>query len=143
MTALSHKEMIESVQEYTRNHTLIKGYCDVVIDEIAKSSAYRSYKLSYKVKDNFFWVLLGNSDDELINDIFNDSELTENDGIEREGCYEYNAAIYYQSSTWDQPDESYIDYIDFTFIETFEAREREIKLNQLLDNDNEICRMCS
>jgi len=143
MTALSHKEMIESVQEYTKNHTLIKGYCDVVIDEDAKSSAYRNYKLSYKVKDNFFWVVLGNSDDELINDIFNDSDLTENDGIEREGCYEYNAAIYYQSSTWDQPGESYIDYIDFTFIETFEAREREIKLNQLLDNDNEICRMCS
>lgn len=135
MTALSHKEMIESVQEYTRNHTLIKGYCDVVIDENTTKS--------YKVKDNFFWVLLGNSDDELINDIFNDSDLTENDGIEREGCYEYNAAIYYQSSTWDQPGESYIDYIDFTFIETFEAREREIKLNQLLDNDNEICRMCS
>ena len=135
MTALSHKEMIESVQEYTKNHTLIKGYCDVVIDENTTKS--------YKVKDNFFWVLLGNSDDELINDIFNDSDLTENDGIEREGCYEYNAAIYYQSSTWDQPGESYIDYIDFTFIETFEAREREIKLNQLLDNDNEICRMCS
>ena len=135
MTALSHKEMIESVQEYTRNHTLIKGYCDVVIDENTTKS--------YKVKDNFFWVVLGNSDDELINDIFNDSDLTENDGIEREGCYEYNAAIYYQSSTWDQPGESYIDYIDFTFIETFEAREREIKLNQLLDNDNEICRMCS
>ena len=25
MTALGHKEMIESVEEYTRNHTLIKG----------------------------------------------------------------------------------------------------------------------
>jgi hypothetical protein len=132
MTALGHKEMIESVEEYTRNHTLIKGYCNVVIDENAtKSSSYKNYK----VKDNFFWVVLGNSDDELINDIFNDSEFTENDGIEREGCYEYNAAVYYQSSTWEEPGESYIDYIDFTFIETFEAREREIKLNQLLDND--------
>jgi len=132
MTALGHKEMIESVEEYTRNHTLIKGYCNVVIDENAtKSSSYKNYK----VKDNFFWVVLGNSDDELINNIFNDSDFTENDGIEREGCYEYNAAIYYQSSTWEEPGESYIDYIDFTFIETFEAREREIKLNQLLDND--------
>lgn len=132
MTALVHKEMIESVEEYTRNHTLIKGYCNVVIDENAtKSSSYKNYK----VKDNFFWVVLGNSDDELINNIFNDSDFTENDGIEREGCYEYNAAIYYQSSTWEEPGESYIDYIDFTFIETFEAREREIKLNQLLDND--------
>ena len=142
MTALGHKEMIESVEEYTRNHTLIKGYCNVVIDENATKS-YKNYKHEYKVKDNFFWVVLGNSDDELINDIFNDSEFTENDGIEREGCYEYNAAVYYQSSTWEEPGESYIDYIDFTFIETFEAREREIKLNQLLDNDNEICRMCS
>ena len=136
MTALGHKEMIESVEEYTRNHTLIKGYCNVVIDENAtKSSSYKNYKHEYKVKDNSFWVVLGNSDDELINNIFNDSDFTENDGIEREGCYEYNAAVYYQSSTWEEPGESYIDYIDFTFIETFEAREREIKLNQLLDND--------
>jgi len=128
MKALGHKSMIEYVEQYTKNHTLIKGNCDIVID----TTQVTPY---YKVKDNFFWVVLGNSDDELINDIFNDSEFTENDGIEREGCYEYNAAIYYQSSTWEEPGESYIDYIDFTFIETFEAREREIKLNQLLDND--------
>jgi hypothetical protein len=125
--------MIESVEEYTRNHTLIKGYCNVVIDSINPRALLNNEY--YKVKDNFFWVVLGNSDDELINDIFNDSDFTENDGIEREGCYEYNAAVYYQSSTWEEPGESYIDYIDFTFIETFEAREREIKLNQLLDND--------
>lgn len=127
MKALGHQEMIESVEQYTKNHTLIKGYCDVVIDET--TFGY------YKVKDNFFWVVLGNSDDELINDVFIDSSFNKNDGIEREGCYEYNVAIYYQSSTWEEPGESYIDYIDFTFIESFEAREREYKLNQLLSDE--------
>ena len=136
MKQLGHKSMIEYVEQYTKNHTLIKGYCDVVIDEnVTTSSAYRNYKQEYKVKDNFFWVVLGNSDDELINKEFNDGQFTENDGIEREGCYEYNAAIYYQSSTWEEPGESYIDYIDFTFIESFEAREREYKLNQLLSDE--------
>ena len=136
MKPLGHQEMIESVEQYTKNHTLIKGYCDVVIDEnVTTSSAYRNYKQEYKVKDNFFWVVLGNSDDELINDVFIDSSFTENDGIEREGCYEYNAAIYYQSSTCEEPGESYIDYIDFTFIQSFEARAREEKLNQLLSDE--------
>ena len=32
MKPLGHQEMIESVEQYTKNHTLIKGYCDVVID---------------------------------------------------------------------------------------------------------------
>lgn len=127
MKPLGHQEMIESVEQYTKNHTLIKGYCDVVIDETTFGS--------YKVKDNFFWVVLGNSDDKLINDVFIDSLFAVTDGIEREGCYEYNAAIYYQSSTWEEPGESYIDYIDFTFIESFEAREREYKLNQLLSDE--------
>lgn len=136
MKGLGHKAMIEYVEQYTKKHTLIKGYCDVVIDENATtSSAYKNYKHEYKVKDNSFWVVLGNADDELINKAFEDGQFTENDGVEREGCYQYNAAIYYQSSTWEEPGEHYIDYIDFTFIETFEAREREIKLNQLFDND--------
>lgn len=139
MKPLGHQEMIESVEQYTKNHTLIKGYCDVVIDSIdsinPKLQIFVTNDKFYKVKDNFFWVVLGNSDDKLINDVFIDSLFSVTDGIEREGCYEYNAAIYYQSSTWEEPGESYIDYIDFTFIETFEAREREYKLNQLLSDE--------
>jgi hypothetical protein len=134
MKPLGHKSMIEYVEQYTKNHTLIKGHCDVVVDETTFGSVLPAI-LYYKVKDNFFWVVLGNSDDELINNEFNNVQFTENDGIEREGCYEYNAAIYYQSSTWEEPGESYIDYIDFTFIESFEAREREYKLNQLFSDE--------
>ena len=135
MKPLGHKSMIEYVEQYTKNHTLIKGHCDVVVDETTFGSVLPVI-LYYKVKDNFFWVVLGNSDDELINDVFIDSSFESvTDGIEREGCYEYNAAIYYQSSTWEEPGESYIDYIDFTFIESFEAREREYKLNQLFSDE--------
>ena len=136
MTPLGHKEMIETVEQYTKNYTLIKGYCDVVVESTglpSASSIYKNYKQEYKVKDNNFWILLGNMDNDFINHIFNADFFTENEGIKREGCYEYNAALYHQSSTWEEPGESYIDYIDFKFIETFESRTREEKLNQLFD----------
>lgn len=42
--------MIESVEEYTRNHTLIKGYCDVVIDENFTSEV--CYYIERKMKLN-------------------------------------------------------------------------------------------
>ena len=123
---LRHEEMIACVEDYTKHYTIIKGYCDVISDNI---------KGYYNIVNNSYWVILGNISDEAIVDIFNDSDITVKDGIEREGVYEYVTALYYSSCTWEEPTESYIDYIEFQFIETFEARERDLKLNQILDID--------
>lgn len=123
---LRHEEMIACVEDYTKHYTIIKGYCDVISDNI---------KGYYNIVNNSYWVILGNISDEAIVDIFNDSDITVKDGIEREGVYEYVTALYYSSCTWEEPTESYIDYIEFKFIETIESRDRDIKLNKILDKD--------
>ena len=68
-----------------------------------------------------------NDDD--INLVFDDNDLD----VDREGVYEYTAIIYHSRSSYDEPSEIYIDYIDFRFIETFQERDREEKLNKILN----------
>lgn len=128
---LGHQEMISSIEHYTKHYTIIKGYCDIKF-EIQQNIRNSQ---NYQVVDNNYWIVLGNISDDAIVDIFIDTTFNEQDGITREGVYEYTACLYYSSSTWEDPSESYIDYIEFQFIETFEARERDLKLNQILDID--------
>lgn len=124
-----HKDMIESIQDYTKYYTIVRGYCDVIIDP------ERSIVPYYKVINNDYWIVVGNLCDEVIKDIFSKCSFSVDQGIEREGCYEYSACLYYSSGSWDEPSESYADYIDFKFVQTFECRDRDQKLNELLGFD--------
>lgn len=130
MIHLKHQEMIETLSDYIKHYTIIEGLTDVVIDN--KTNPYL-----YTLKDNVYWVIVGRLPDEDIISIMNDDSFSESDGIKCEGHYHYKAAIYYKHHTWEEPAESYIDYIEFDFIETFQERDREAKLNQILyDNDD-------
>jgi len=135
MTKEFHSEMIESVEDYTRRYTIVSGYCDVIEKEFGVFSAPFS---NYVVTNNDYWVILGNLHEEAINEVFSDSYFGVDEGVERVGCYEYKASIYYESGTWDSPGELYIDYIDFVFVESFESRLREQKLNDLLGLDTQL-----
>lgn len=121
-----HMEMLDSISDYTRRYTIVRGYCDIVSDTGSSPVSF------YDMRNNDYWVILGNLSDEAIKEVFDDSSFSIDDGIEREGCYEYSAFIYYESGTWNEPGELYVDHIDFRFIETFECRDRESKLNALL-----------
>ena len=124
-----YKDMIESIQDYTKYYTIIRGYCDVIIDPERTIVPY------YKVINNDYWIVVGNLCDEVIKDIFVKSSFSVDQGIEREGCYVYSACLYYSSGGWDEPSESYADYIDFKLVQTFESRDRDQKLNELLGFD--------
>jgi hypothetical protein len=129
MTKEFHREMIESVEDYTRRYTIVRGMCDIVEKKLGVFSSPGS---NYVVSNNDYWIMLGNLSDEAIKESFEERFYGLDDGITREGCYEYKASIYYESGTWNEPGELYIDYIDFVFVETFESRLREQKLNDLL-----------
>ena len=104
MTKEFHSEMIESVEDYTRRYTIVRGMCDIVEKEFGVFSAPFS---NYVVTNNDYWVILGNLHEEAINEVFADSYFGFDDGVERVGCYEYKASIYYESGTWDSPGELY------------------------------------
>ena len=107
--------------------------CDIVEKKLGVFSSPGS---NYVITNNDYWIMLGNLNDEAIKEVFDDSYFGgDDDGVTREGCYEYKASIYYESGTWNEPGELYIDYIDFVFVESFESRMREQKLQALLGDD--------
>ena len=132
MTKEFHIEMIDNIEDYTKRFTIVRGMCDIV----EKKFVFSSPGSNYVITNNDYWIMLGNLNDEAIKEVFDDSYFGgDDDGVTREGCYEYKASIYYESGTWNEPGELYIDYIDFVFVESFESRMREQKLQALLGDD--------
>jgi hypothetical protein len=116
---MNNEEIVEFIEDITKHKTIIKGITNIVNDD--------SY---YMVKDNDFWIVAGFLDNDSIKLSFEDIDIN----VEREGVYEYTAIIYHYRG-YDEPSEIYIDYIDFRFIETFQERDREEKLNKILFQD--------
>lgn len=135
MTKEFHIEMIDNIEDYTKRFTIVRGMCDIVEKKLGVFSSPGS---NYVITNNDYWIMLGNLADEAIKEVFEDSYFGLDDGVTREGCYEYKASIYYESGTWNEPGELYIDYIDFVFVESFESRMREDKLNKLLGLDTQL-----
>ncbi len=135
MTKEFHIEMIDNIEDYTKRFTIVRGMCDIVDKKLGVFSSPGS---NYVITNNDYWIMLGNLADEAIKEVFEDSYFGLDDGVTREGCYEYKASIYYESGTWNEPGELYIDYIDFVFVESFESRMREDKLNKLLGLDTQL-----
>lgn len=144
MTKELHIEMIDNIEDYTKRFTIVRGMCDIVEKKLGVFSSPGS---NYVITNNDYWTMLGNLSDDAIKEVFDDSYFGDDDGVEREGCYEYKASIYYESGTWNDPGELYctkqsaelyIDYIDFVFVESFESRLREQKLNELLGLDTQL-----
>jgi hypothetical protein len=135
MTKEFHIEMIDNIEDYTKRFTIVRGQCDIVEKKLGVFSSPGS---NYVITNNDYWTMLGNLSDEAIKEVFDDSYFGLDDGVTREGCYEYKASIYYESGTWNEPGELYIDYIDFVFVESFESRLREQKLNDLLGLDTQL-----
>ena len=129
-----HQEMIDNIEGYTKRFTIVRGMCDIV----EKKFVFSSPGSNYVITNNDYWIMLGNLNDEAIKEVFESSYFGADDGVQREGCYEYKACIYYESGTWNEPGELYIDYIDFVFVETFESRMREDKLNKLFGLDSQL-----
>ena len=136
-----HQEMIDNIEGYTtamqsvkdsKRFTIVRGMCDIV----EKKFVFSSPGSNYVITNNDYWIMLGNLNDEAIKEVFESSYFGADDGVTREGCYEYKACIYYESGTWNGPGELYIDYIEFVFVETFESRLRNERLEQLLGDSH-------
>jgi hypothetical protein len=124
----NHRQFIEDVKDYIKNNTIVEGYCDVIQDSLG----------DYRVENNNFYSLLGNMSSEQIDDVFKCSDFDYSDGVNMKGIYSYTACLYHSPSSWEEPGETYIDYIVFTLIETFEARDRNLKLMELLGGDDDL-----
>ena len=104
-----HQEMIDNIEGYTKRFTIVRGMCDIVMKQFVFSSPGSNYVIRSvgKFTNNDYWIMLGNLNDEAIKEVFESSYFGADDGVTREGCYEYKACIYYESGTWNEPGELY------------------------------------
>lgn len=131
-----YKELIEDIKDITKNLTIVEGIVDIhLYTGIAYPPTNKKY---YEVKDakNNFWIIIGNALEEEIKECIEDFTFKE-DMVECEGEYHFNAVLKYDKDDgyrgyW------YIDYMEVDLQQTFIEREREYKLNTLLDNDLDI-----
>jgi hypothetical protein len=133
MKTEEYKDIIEEIKEITKTLTIIEGIVDIHLSHSFHEINY------YEIKNasNSFWTILGNAGEDEIKECLEDYSFDENN-VQGEGEYHFNAVLKYDGSDHDHYGYWYIDYIEMTFHQTFLEREREEKLFRLLDDDPDI-----
>ena len=126
---MNHKELIEDVKEINDKFTIIQGVFDIKRND--------SNKYIVSNIENSYWILIGKGSEEMINESFEDYEFD----VEIEGEYSIEAVLRYYKPDFDENgrcimrDYLDVEYINLTFQQSFEEREREFKLNEILDKE--------
>jgi hypothetical protein len=132
---MDYKQILEDILELDERITIIRGFGDVI-----KSKQYQSSMSGLlNLKEDNFWIILGRGDHKLIIESFEDYEIP----IDMEGEYEFKAVLKYLPGEYDEygrctmRDYLGVEYIEFNFIQTFQQRERQQKLDEILSKDLE------
>ena len=124
---MNYQELIDDIKSIYEQHTIITGYLDIYVDE----------RPSYIKDVDTIWVLIGNAGIKEINECLIDSDYN----VTKPGCYQFNAVLKYEKPDYGEYGRVigggywYIEYIDLTLDHTFEQRERDSKLSELLSDD--------
>jgi hypothetical protein len=132
---MDYKQILEDILELDERITIIRGFGDVI-----KSKQYQSSMSGLlNLKEDNFWIILGRGDHKLIIESFEDYEIP----IDMEGEYEFKAVLKYLPGEYDEygrctmRDYLGVEYIELKFIQTFQQRERQSKLDEILSKDLE------
>lgn len=137
------KEFFQEILDIHDNWTAIIGCIDIVHfnDEFAiKNGLINKSKinpLSNEVTNEDFYIIIGKGQSEMIIDALTEYYFE----VNREGFYEIKALLKWIPGDYDEygrctlRDYLEIEHIELKFISTFESRNREGKLNQILLDD--------
>lgn len=126
------KDLMDYIFELEEDVAVIRGWSDIADYE---SSPGESPKLFKDITKDSFWIVMGRGDNEsILQDALEHWECD----VDKEGEYEFKAILKYykgdystgESGCWE------ITHIEYNFVQTFLERERESKLNEILDFDN-------
>ena len=128
---MDYKELIENVKEIHSRYTIISGFLDIHINTPDKDG--------FILESEFetYWVYTGNANLDEIKECFVVYEYD----IKIPGCYQFDAVLKYERPEYGDYGRVidrggwYIDYIDLKLDHTFEQRERDSKLNELLGGE--------
>lgn len=134
---MDYKQILEDILELDEKFVIVIGCADIVTSD---KLANLNERLFNNLTSDNFWRVIGRGDDENIIESLSDFYI--NNLVNSDGEYEFKAVLKYSPSEYGDfgrvTMRSYLEvkYIEFKFIQTFLEREREFKLDKLLDFDN-------
>jgi len=136
---INYEELIDDAIEFNKKYTILTGVIDVVnkYDKLSSKLHPAVEFVIHEINDNSFWVVSGYPDIEMIKDAFIDLDVN----VDRDGEYDFKALLLYESGDCDEFGRIigraylYVEYINLTFIQSFESRERESKINSILSDN--------
>ena len=123
------KDIMDYVLELDEEIAVIIGYSD-----IAHKEGYSSLYFKDLTIDSF-WKVIGRGDNESIVESIVEWECD----VDREGEYEFKSILKYYKGDYSVGESGYweIEHIEFNFIQTFQQRERQEKLDLVLSKEIE------
>ncbi len=125
---MDYNELIDNVKGIHDKYTIVEGYMDM----------YQGGSYFFIKEIDCYWVLIGKASVEEIELCLTKSEYE----VEKEGCYKFDIVLKYESPEYDDYGRQisggywYIDHGNFELDHTFEQREREHKISNLLEDIN-------
>ena len=139
---MANSELFQEIMDIHDNWTAIVGCIDIVKldNNFTIKRPYNSDKVN-KLANDFtqddFWTIIGKGQPELIIEALNEYDFE----VDREGFYEIKALLKWIPGDYDEygrctmRDYLNIEHIELNFISTFEARDRDSKLDKILSDD--------
>ena len=139
---MANSELFQEIMDIHDNWTAIVGCIDIVKldNNFTIKRPYNSDKVN-KLANDFtqddFWTIIGKGQPELIIEALNEYDFE----VDREGFYEIKALFKWIPGDYDEygrctmRDYLDIEHIELNFISTFEARDRDSKLDKILSDD--------
>ena len=142
---MDYKQILEDILELDEQITIIRGFGDIVIDPSkARTLGYLPEEMIFKeFKSDNYWIVMGRGTDELIVEAMSELVCGVTFQVEREGEYEFKAVLKWVPGEYDERgcptmrDYLEVEHIEFDFIQTFQQRERQQKLDLILTKEME------
>lgn len=136
---MDYEGLLDGVIEIEERLTIITGFVDVKYANWTDAVGHEQKSLSIvNFNKDSYWILLGRGTDEMIIESIINYDI--NVDVNREGEYRFWAVLKYNSADYHEYrmiSPSYLDceHIRWEFIQSFEQRDRQNKLDNLLLND--------
>ena len=138
---MDYKQILEDILELDEQVTIIRGISDIIMDPL------KSHPLGYLPEERIFkdfdkdsfWIVMGRGTEELIVESMSESVCD----VDRDGEYEFKAILKWVPGDYDEygrctmRDYLEVEHIEFNLIQTFQQRERQSKLDEILSEDLE------
>lgn len=138
---MEYKQILEDILELDERITIIRGISDIIMDPL------KSHPLGYLPEERIFkdfnkdsfWIVMGRGTEELIVESMSETVCD----VDRDGEYEFKAILKWVPGDYDERgcptmrDYLEVEHIEFELIQTFQQRERQLKLDEILSKDLE------